>query len=487
MPRNPSARDASGVATAAAAASIGSSVTIVPLQASMARAVQHMTFPAYRHLLSLEENVRHPDDGDTRRVQPLGVVAMLDGRPIGLALAELPVLPIPPLPPSPKEGGLADLVGPVAPLPQGDATGTPNARKSRDASSAHSASSALGVSSAGSASAALDASFASDAGTAGDARAADNATAARDATAAGNTTAARDASGVGNASGVGDAGGEGDASAAGDASGASGALLSLFVDASMRGRGVGTALVAAIEEALRGPRPVRLEAVYMTGKADVAAIERVFVKRGWQPPAMRTYTLRFTTDDAERMPWFGRVPLRDRDFEMFAWGELGQPERDALIASQQARPWIPEGLEFWRHDHAGFDPVSSLGLRYRGAVVGWTINHRIAADTTRISGAFVRDDLSRRGRLMALWTESITRMKDDGVRWITSITPHQLAPMVAFLARRCAPWATFCGETRGTYIDLLPLTQPSPCQGRGYRTPSPRLRGEGWGEGSHAI
>lgn len=322
MPINPSNRDAARLA-------------IVPLQASMAPAVQNMTFPAYRHLLSLEVNVRHPDDGDTRQVQPLGAVAMLGDRAIGLALAERAV----------------------------------------------------------------------------------------------------------------------------DASAATSTLLSLYVDRSMRGRGVGTALVAALEDAMMGPQPLRMEAVYMTGKADATAIERVFAKRGWQPPAMRTYTLRFTIDDAERMPWFGRVPLRDRDFEMFAWGELGQAERDALIASQLAQPWIPEGLEFWRHDRAGFDPVSSLGLRYRGEVVGWTINHQLDADTTRISGAFVRDDLSRRGRLMALWTESITRMKAGGVRWITSITPHQLAPMVAFLARRCAPWATFCGETRGTHIDLPARTR----------------------------
>jgi GNAT superfamily N-acetyltransferase len=358
MPSNPSARDAARLV----AATVRESITIAPLQASMAHAVRHMTFPAYRHLLSLDVNVRHPDDGDTRRVQPLGTVAMLGALPIGLALAERHVFPIPPLPPSPEEGGLSSLMGPVAPLPRHHSEGS-----------------------------------------------------------------------------------------------ATSELLSLYVDASMRGRGVGTALVAALEDAMTGPRPTRLEAVYMTGKADVAAIERVFAKRGWQPPAMRTYTLRFTIDDAERMPWFGRVPLRDRDFEMFAWGDLGQAERDALVASQHAQPWIPEGLEFWRHDHAGFDPVSSLGLRYRGAVVGWTINHRLAADTTRISGAFVRDDLSRRGRLMALWTESITRMKADGVRWISSITPHQLAPMVAFLARRCAPWATFCGETRGSHIDLPAL------------------------------
>jgi GNAT superfamily N-acetyltransferase len=336
------------------------SIEIVPLRDAMACAVQHMTFPAYRHLLSLAETVRHPDDGDTRRVQAAGTVAMLGNHPVGLALAERPL----------------------------DADGTPSA------------------------------------------------------------------------------------------------LLSLFVNPSIRRRGIGTALVAALEDVMSGPQPVRLEAVYMTGKADVAAIERVFAKRGWQPPAMRTYTLRFTTDDAARMPWFGRVPLRDRDFEMFAWRDLRPDERDAVIASQQARPWIPDGLEFWRHDRAGFDPVSSLGLRYRGALVGWTINHRLAADTTRISGAFVRDDLSRRGRLMALWTESITRMQADGVRWISSITPFQLAPMVAFLARRCAPWATFAGETRGTYIDLSP-------RARHERTAVARAIAIGTGAGAgtrfHAI
>jgi hypothetical protein len=89
------------------ATDVAHQVTIAPLRASMADAVRHMTFPAYRHLLSLDVNVRHPDDGDTRRVQPLGMVAMLGERPIGLALAECSVFPIPPLPPSPKEGGLS--------------------------------------------------------------------------------------------------------------------------------------------------------------------------------------------------------------------------------------------------------------------------------------------------------------------------------------------------------------------------------------------
>lgn len=50
-----------------------------------------MTFPAYRHLLALERTPRHPEQGDDRLVDPVAVAAWSGGRPLGLALGELPV------------------------------------------------------------------------------------------------------------------------------------------------------------------------------------------------------------------------------------------------------------------------------------------------------------------------------------------------------------------------------------------------------------
>jgi hypothetical protein len=46
-------------------------------------------------------------------------------------------------------------------------------------------------------------------------------------------------------------------------------------------------------------------------------------------------------------------------------------------------------------------------------------------------------------------------MRDANIRWICSITPVQLAPMIHFLRSRCAPWATFFGETRGSHKLLV--------------------------------
>ena len=50
-----------------------------------------MTFPAYRHLLALQPAVRLQTDPDQPPVQPVAVAAWSDERPIGLALADVPL------------------------------------------------------------------------------------------------------------------------------------------------------------------------------------------------------------------------------------------------------------------------------------------------------------------------------------------------------------------------------------------------------------
>lgn len=63
--------------------------TIEPLAVGHKNLVIGMTFPSYRHLLSLEPQPRHPELGDEVAVAPFGFVALENGRPLGLALAEV--------------------------------------------------------------------------------------------------------------------------------------------------------------------------------------------------------------------------------------------------------------------------------------------------------------------------------------------------------------------------------------------------------------
>lgn len=52
---------------------------------------REMTFPAYRRLLELEPTVRHPEQGDPRRIEPLALAAFRGETPVGLLLAERPL------------------------------------------------------------------------------------------------------------------------------------------------------------------------------------------------------------------------------------------------------------------------------------------------------------------------------------------------------------------------------------------------------------
>jgi GNAT superfamily N-acetyltransferase len=302
-------------------------VEIVALEPSMADACASMTFPVYRHFLALRPAPRHPEQGDDQPVEPIGVVARVDGAVVGLALAELPI---------------------------GD-TGDP------------------------------------------------------------------------------DRGPE---------------VLSVFVRKEDRNRGIATALLAELQARVAGRGFGELKAVYMGGRPANAALERVLAKCGWSAPAVRTVTLRFTPQGARNCPWYGRARLSKGD-EIFPWTELRPEEREEIRRTQAAAIWIPPGLEPWRHDAHGFDPVSSLGLRHGGRVVGWVINHRVSPTTVRFTCSYMRKDLGRRGRIMPLYTEALRRLEDAGVGDCLFVTPVEFPTMVDFVKNRCAPWEGSLTETYG--------------------------------------
>jgi GNAT superfamily N-acetyltransferase len=230
-------------------------------------------------------------------------------------------------------------------------------------------------------------------------------------------------------------------------------ILSLFVAPEKRKQGVATALVEALEQELRGHGCTRVEAVYMTGKPSVQAVERIFVKRHWEAPVPRTITVKFTPEEAATTPWYGRIPLR-KDESIFPWTEITEAERAHIKESHERSPWIATGLESWRHDSIGFEATSSVGLRYRGEVVGWVINHEIAPKTVRMTCSFVRADLARRARILPLYTASLERLRASGCRQCLFVTPVTYGPMVDFVKNRCEQWVSFVGETRGVAKSL---------------------------------
>ncbi|MGH9163141.1 MAG: hypothetical protein ACRD2X_24530, partial [Vicinamibacteraceae bacterium] len=197
-----------------------------------------------------------------------------------------------------------------------------------------------------------------------------------------------------------------------------------------------------------------LSAVYKKGTSGAAALERVLAKRGWGTPEVRAHMVRCTPEELSRTSWFDRVSLTGSDLTIFPWAELTEQERAELVRSHEASSWIAEGLEPWRHDHYGFEPTSSVGLRYKGRVVGWIITHRLGPEAVRFTTGFVRDDLARRGLLYALWTASTVRLRDAGCQWCTWATPVRFKQMTAVIERRCLPWVSEVSASYGSSKEL---------------------------------
>jgi hypothetical protein len=193
----------------------------------------------------------------------------------------------------------------------------------------------------------------------------------------------------------------------------------------------------------------------MTGKPSIEAIERAFARRGWEAPELRTLSVKFTFEEAVRTPWYGRL-RPPKGAEIFSWVDLTAAERAALVESNRRSPWIPNSLQPWRHDVVGFDPISSLGLRYRGDVVGWMINHRMDEQTVRFTCSFMRKDLSGRARILPLYSEAIRRLHAAGVEGGTFVTPTVYPGMIEFIRTHIKPYVSFVGETRGTRKLLAP-------------------------------
>ena len=235
-------------------------------------------------------------------------------------------------------------------------------------------------------------------------------------------------------------------------------ILSLFVSPAFRGAGLGTRLLEETADRLARTGAARLHGVYMTGQPTQEAFERVLAKSGWEPPRTRMLTMRFTVEGAHGTAWYGRYPLGD-SLTVFPWTELTPVEREALIRSQQERHWIQPDLEPWRHDASGFEPVSSLGVRYKGEIVGWVINHALSDKLVRFTCSFLRRDLSRRGKLVPVYSESIRRLSATSFEECTLTVPILHEGMARFLARWCRPVATFFGETRGAEKRLRPAVE----------------------------
>lgn len=232
-------------------------------------------------------------------------------------------------------------------------------------------------------------------------------------------------------------------------------INSVFVAPQHRNQGIGTALLAGLEEELNSRGCLGAHLVYITGQATTNYWERLLEKNHWTPPEPRMLVCKcdrkMLTSD-----WFNKGYRLPSAYTIFPWMEITPEERNHLQQQQETNPWIPPELVPFQHEE-NLEPLNSLGLRYQGEVVGWVITHRLAPDTIRYTCGYIRPDLQRSGRLLCLLAESIkrhgARPEIDKAIWATSFV---FSGLINFEKNRMGPYLTSLEESRGSQKSFVP-------------------------------
>ena len=213
-------------------------------------------------------------------------------------------------------------------------------------------------------------------------------------------------------------------------------VLSVFVKEGYRRRGIaGRLLERAETETEKSRREIRL--AYEGGAPCTEAVERLLAARGFGAAQRRSLVCRCSGTRIRQAPWL-KKDLLPAAFEIFPWADLDERQREELRRAD----WYPALLSPFREEDA-VEGLNSLGLRYKGQIVGWQINHRIARDTIRYTTMFVRPDLQAFGLAIPLMIESIRRHLFSGQLWIdkaTFVVPEEMGGMLAFVERRMRPY-----------------------------------------------
>lgn len=229
-------------------------------------------------------------------------------------------------------------------------------------------------------------------------------------------------------------------------------VLSLFVDPAYRRMGVGTALLHHLEQGLRDNGTGLAIANYRPEFAETAPLHRILEKLGWDRPEPSMLVCQTALAQISTAPWANQPPL-EPEYDLFSWRDLTADEAADIARRQEEQAWIPTDLYPFDQDErfgAPFDRRTSVGMRYKGQVVGWAINHMWGNETLHLTCSFMRRDLQRLGRIVPLYAEIIARMRQFRIPNALWTVPMQHPAMVAFAKRRLGPYSSLTAEMMGT-------------------------------------
>ena len=215
-------------------------------------------------------------------------------------------------------------------------------------------------------------------------------------------------------------------------------ILSLIVAQEHRQRGLGTVLLIQIEEILKEHGCQQLDILYKLNLT-TPILERLLKQQNWAPASF--YSLQCVTnrETIKQAPFLHRYTL-PKKFTIFPWVELTAQERTKIKQRENGLNY-PDELCPFKTDQ--IEALSSVGLRYEGEVVGWSIFHRVTPSFVIYKSLFVKPELRSIGLGVHLFVASANRqLTDEKVTKAMFIVLKDNTRMLRFVKRHIVPYLT---------------------------------------------
>ncbi len=224
-----------------------------------------------------------------------------------------------------------------------------------------------------------------------------------------------------------------------------GEVISLFVTPTYRRQKIASEMIRLLKQYASSQKIKNIGMVYATTTPDCLRVESFLKNTGFDHK--RFCLAEFQLDYALfHPPWFKKEYPLPADFEIFPWTEL--TFRDRLkIDLKYAQGIIPFDVYPQFHT-ASFEPLNSLGLRYKEDVVGWVLTERTLSNTIHYKNIYIDYDFQFTGVAIYQLVESLKIHAQNHIKWgifkINMISSS--GRWIHFVRRRLAPYASYIYE-----------------------------------------
>lgn len=147
---------------------------------------------------------------------------------------------------------------------------------------------------------------------------------------------------------------------------------------------------------------------------DYPLVEELLNRCEWAQPKL--FVIRYFFDCYTfNPPWYDHPPKLPQQYKLFPWKNLKKSEKEQLKWEYHQGHFSDSISPFQKEE--SIDYTNSLGLRYKGEVIGWSITHQIAPDTIKYTALYIKPEFQFQGYSIRLLVESIKLQQKSAKRW----------------------------------------------------------------------